>query len=202
MKLGIFGGSFDPVHNGHLALADACKEAVGLDQIWFIPTAVQPLKPYGPSASNADRLEMLRLATVGREDFIVSTLETGRGGTSYMVDTLTTIRRREPEAELYLLMGADTLQDFPKWHEPAKVLELATPVVVHRAEEPHPNFGVVAPYVDYDRLEQFAKLVVAMPPMPISSSEIRRRIAEGDIADEFLPSTVAQYTVDEQLYRD
>ena len=200
MKLGIFGGSFDPVHNGHLALADACKEAVGLDQIWFIPTAVQPLKPYGPSASNTDRLEMLRLATVGREDFIVSTLETDRGGTSYMVDTLTTIRRREPEAELYLLMGADTLQDFPKWHEPAKVLELATPVVVHRAEEPHPNFGVVAPYVDYDRLEEFAKLVVAMPPIPISSSKIRKRIACGETIQGLVPIDVGCYIESGEIY--
>ncbi len=202
IKLGIFGGSFDPVHNGHLALADSCLKSVSLDQVWFIPTAVQPLKPSGPSASNADRLAMLRLTTQNREDFIVSTLETDRGGTSYMVDTLTTIQQLEPNAELYLLMGSDSLQSFPDWHEPAKVLELASPVVVHRAEELAPDFRVIAPYVEKDRLEEFAKHVVKMPPMPISSSEIRKRISEGETVEELVPTNVASYLVENQLYNN
>lgn len=114
MRLGLFGGSFDPVHHGHLRLAACCAERAGLDQVWFVPAAVQPFKQPGPVAGDADRLAMLRLATEGRPDFVVSTIEIDRGGVSYSVDTL---------------------RDLANWREPDEVLRLATPLVVQRPGE-------------------------------------------------------------------
>lgn len=205
-RIGLFGGSFDPVHHGHLGLAKACKAAAQLDEIWFIPTTVQPLKPYGPVASNEDRLTMLRLAIESlppeeQEGLYVSTIETDRGGTSYTYDTLQTICKQNASAELFLLMGADTLRDFSKWHEPAEVLSMASPIVVNRAGEGLPDFEVVAEYVSEERLKEFHELVVTMPPMAISSSEIRERLAKGQPIHEQLPKELAKYLLANKIYQ-
>lgn len=204
-RIGLFGGSFDPIHNGHLALAKACKSSAQLDEVWFIPTTVQPLKPYGPVASNDDRLAMLRLAIESlppkdQEGLSVSTIETDRGGTSYTLDTLNTIREQDATAELFLLMGADTLRDFSKWHEPDKVLSMATPIVVNRAGEPLPDFEVVAEYVSKKRLKEFHELVVTMPPMAVSSSEIRKRLASGESVEGLQSQKVENYMVVNSIY--
>src|SRR5688572_13442833 len=129
MRLGIFGGSFDPVHNGHLALARACYDQVALDNLWFMPTAIQPLKHRGPQATSTQRIEMLNLAIESefneqltsskpRPNYRVCTLEIDRGGFSYTVDTLTQIHEELPDAELFFMMGADALRDVPNWKEP------------------------------------------------------------------------------------
>ncbi len=204
-RIGLFGGSFDPVHNGHLTLAKACKASAHLDEVWFIPTTVQPLKPYGPVASNEDRLAMLRLAIESlpqkdQEGFSVSTIEIDRGGTSYTIDTLRTIREQDSTSELFLLMGADTLQDFQKWQEPAEVLKIATPIVVHRAGEPAPDFGVIIEYVSEEQLERFCSCVVEMPPMPISSSTIRERLQKKKPVDGEVPTSVAKYLSENSIY--
>src|SRR6187399_2468746 len=117
MHLGIFGGSFDPVHNGHIALARACQQQAKLDEVWFVPTAIQPLKQHGPQAPNAARVEMLRLAIEGNDSWRVCTLEVDRGGRSYTVDTLRQLREELPEAKLFFLMGADVIRDVPRWKE-------------------------------------------------------------------------------------
>src|SRR5262245_9119473 len=138
MRLGIFGGSFDPIHNGHLALARACQSAATLDEIWFTPTAVQPLKRKGPQATDAQRLEMLKLALEENEslssepgrprprsapptNWRTCTLEIDRGGLSYTIDTLRQIHTELPEAELFFLMGADAVREVPRWKEPKQI---------------------------------------------------------------------------------
>ncbi len=189
MRLGIFGGSFDPVHNGHLRLAECCCEQADLDAVWLVPAALQPHKPVGPVATDADRLAMLRLAVAGRERLVVSSLEIDRGGVSYTVETLRAIREAKPKAELFFLMGADTLRDLPNWREPEEVVRLATPLVVGR-----PGEAIVETTIPHARVE--------MPPTAISSSELRERFARGERCDESVPQEVADYVQEYGLYQD
>lgn len=201
MRLGVFGGSFDPVHRGHLLLADCCAVQAQLDEVWFIPTAHQPLKPSGPQASDEHRLAMLRLACSDHPNFVVSSLEIDRGGVSYTVDTLELLHAEHPEAQLYFLMGADSLADLPDWHRPDEICRIATPLVVHRAESPKPDFEVLRTLVDEQRLEAIRNQQVEMPPTPISSSQIRELIASGEPWQEFVPTQVGAYIDEQQLYR-
>src|SRR5947207_5553979 len=114
MRLGIFGGSFDPVHNAHLALARACQRQATLDEVWFTPTAIQPLKHQGPRATNSQRVEMLRLAIGDEPSWRGCTIEIDRGGFSYTDDTLRQIHEQLPDVDLFFLIGADALQDVSK----------------------------------------------------------------------------------------
>jgi nicotinate-nucleotide adenylyltransferase len=200
MRLGLFGGSFDPVHNGHLLLAECCRDQARLDEVWFIPAGVQPLKAQGPVASNADRVLMLRLAIAGRERLVVSTIEVDRGGVSYTVDTLRAVRGEHPDDELFFLMGADTLADLPQWREPAEVLRLATPLVVHRAGQPPADFAALEGLVTSRRIQSIRQLLVEMPPTDIRSSDIRRRLAQGEAIDGMTPPEVVAHA--RSVYND
>lgn len=201
MRLGIFGGSFDPVHRGHLVLAESCLEQARLDQVWFVPAARQPFKPDGPLASDADRLAMLQLALNSHSAFEICPLEINRGGISYTIDTLLAIKLLQSEAQLFLLMGADALDDFPHWQQPEEICRLATLIVVNRAGQPAPNLGNLASVVSSDRLAEIEECQVTMPPMEISSSEIRRFIAAGGEWQHMVPTKVAQYIRDHNLYQ-
>jgi nicotinate-nucleotide adenylyltransferase len=196
MRLGIFGGSFDPVHNAHLALARACQQQAELDEVWFTPTAIQPLKQQGPCATDRQRLEMLRIAIRDEPCWRVCSIEIDRGGFSYTVDTLWQIYEELPEAELFFLIGADALHDADKWKEPREIFRLATPLVVCRPGQPAPD------------LEQLNLLCTAatspqlieMPAMDVSSSEIRRRASAGEPIDDLVPDAVAEFIARQRLY--
>ncbi len=201
MLLGIFGGSFDPVHLGHLRLAECCQQQAGLDQVWFVPTAIQPLKQQGPTASDAQRCEMLRLAIAERKDWHISRLEIDRGGVSYTLDTLRTIQADHPDATLFFLMGADSLQDLPHWHKPEEICRLAIPLVVRRAGAEQPDFEILRPIISDARLEIIRNSQVEMPGVAISSSQIRSRVFEqGDDWQAMVPPAVAQYIKQHGLY--
>lgn len=200
MRLGLFGGSFDPVHYGHLRLAEQCRAQAKLDEVWLIPAATQPHKRGGPQASAADRMRMLELAVADCPGLRVSSMEIDRGGVSYTVDTLRTIHAENPSAELLLLMGADTLRDLPNWREPAEVCSLATPLVVHRAGEPAPDFDALAILVSAKRLEQIRALEVEMPAVDVSSTEIRLRVSRNESIDGMTPRKVAEYIATNNLY--
>jgi len=200
MRLGLFGGSFDPVHRGHLELARCCQAAARLDEVWFIPAATQPLKERGPVASDLDRVAMLGLAVVDEPTWRVSEIELGRGGVSYTVDTLRAIQLQQPHAELFFMMGADSLHDFPRWREPEEILKLATPLVVARAGEPPPDFTSLGGLCSGDRIEAIRAAQVPMPATPISSSEIRSRAARGESIAELVPPVVRQFIQDQKLY--
>ena len=199
MRLGIFGGSFDPVHNGHLELARCCQRVAALDEVWFTPTAVQPLKQHGPRASDAQRLAMLELAIAAEESepgrprprpgWQICKLEIDRGGLSYTVDTLGTIHSERPDDELFFLMGADAVGDVPHWKHPAEIFRLATPLVVHRAGQPPPDLSTLMRLCTPPHIPR----LVDMPAAEISSSDIRRRIAAGEPIDAIVPSPVAHY---------
>ncbi len=140
-RLGIFGGSFDPVHYGHLLLAETCREQCQLDQVWLLPAASAPHKVQKQTAGAKHRVAMLQLAVGGHKAMQVSTVEIDRGGVSYTFETLTTIREQYPDTELFFLMGADSLEDLPHWRQPQTICELAVPVVVRRAGSAEPDFS-------------------------------------------------------------
>jgi nicotinate-nucleotide adenylyltransferase len=198
MRLGIFGGSFDPVHNGHLELARCCQRQAALDEVWFTPTAIQPLKHGGPQATNHERLEMLHLAVDNDSSWRVCTLEIERGGFSYTFDTLQQIHTELPDAELFFLMGADAVCDVPHWKEPSEIFRLATPLVVFRANQPRSDLSALMQICPADRPPQF----IDMPAMSESSTEIRRRIATGSPIAGFVPVLVADYIAEKNCYRN
>jgi nicotinate-nucleotide adenylyltransferase len=197
MRLGIFGGSFDPVHNGHLELARCCQRQAALDEVWFTPTAIQPLKHGGPQATNDERLAMLRLAICNESTWRVCTLEIDRGGFSYTVDTLRQIHTELPAAELFFLIGADALRDLPHWKEPAEIFCLATPLVVQRAAQSQADLSELAKICPADHQPQ----IVDMPAMSESSTEIRRRLTMGESIDGIAPVAIARYIEKYSVYR-
>ncbi len=202
MRLGVFGGSFDPVHIGHLVLAEACRDQARLDQVWFLPAAVAPHKQAREAMPARHRLAMLELALAGHAAMIVSALETDRGGVSYTVDTLHEIRSREPAAELFLLMGADSLPELPSWHRAAEICELALPLVIRRPGAPEPDFGVLAELVGGERLDEIRSQQIEAPQIGVSSSDIRQRVSQGRSIRYCVPRAVEKYIEANGLYRD
>jgi nicotinate-nucleotide adenylyltransferase len=201
VRLGVFGGSFDPVHYGHLLLAECCREQCALDQVWFMPAATAPHKSGTTVTEAADRIEMLRLAIAGHEAFDVSTLEIDRGGLSYTVDTLAEISRTQPGAELFLLMGADSLVDMATWREPERICELATPLVVERPDLAAADTAPLAAILAASVIERIEGHRVAMPAVGYASSEIRRRAAAGVSIRFRTPRAVEKYIDTHGLYR-
>jgi nicotinate-nucleotide adenylyltransferase len=201
MRLGIYGGSFDPVHYGHLLLAECCREQCRLSEVWFLPAAVPPHKLGIELAPAKARVEMLELATAGNECFRVSSLEIERGGVSYTVESLRAITAQQPQAELFLLLGADSLRDLPTWREPAEILALAIPVVVRRAGSPEPDFTPLKSLVAAGRLEIILASQVEMPLMELSSTDLRLRVGGGKSLRYRMPRAVEKYIETQGLYR-
>ncbi len=198
-RLGIFGGSFDPLHLGHLSAARHCREAAQLDELWFVPTAHQPHKRGGPVASAQHRGAMIQRALTDQPGLGLSHIELARGGTSYTVDSLREIRRQHPEHALYLILGADTFADLPNWREPAEICKLATLLVVNRPDAiADSQIEVMVP----DSLRGVMRVqLVTMPPVEVSSTQIRQRAAAGQAIDTLVPEAVAQYISEHGLYR-
>ena len=201
MRLGIFGGTFDPVHYGHLLLGEYCREQCRLDEVWFVPAAVPPHKQGEELTPGEQRAEMLELAIGGHESLLVCRDEITHGGVSYTVDTLRRLASEEPKRELFLLLGADSLHDLPLWREPAEICRLAMPVVVRRPATDEPDFDGIAPFVSPERLERIREHLVAMPRIELSSSEIRRRVAAGLSVRYQTPRAVEKYIQTAGLYR-
>lgn len=200
MRLGLFGGSFDPVHYGHLLLAECCREQCRLDEVWFVPAAVPPHKQDRQLSPAEARVEMLQLAIAGHEAFSVDRYEIDRGGVSYTVDTLRHVRREFPEEEPFLLMGADMLCDLPHWHEADQICRLAIPAVVGRPGPGQPDFGRLAGLAPPERIALARQHEVHMPQIELSSEEIRRRVAEGSSIRYQTPRAVEKYIETHQLY--
>ena len=196
MRLGLFGGTFDPIHLGHLILAEQCREACRLDRVWFVVAGAPPHKR-GDRTPVAHRLEMARIATAGHPAFEVSDLETRRPGPHYSVETLESVHRERPDDELFFLIGADSLVDLPAWREPEGIARLATIVVVNR-----PGIEVADP----GRMPDFGPgtrplLSVTIPSIGIASHDLRRRLAEGRSVRFMVPRGVEAYIEAQGLYR-
>ena len=196
-RIGIYGGSFDPVHYGHLLLAESCREQVPLDEVWWVPARCSPFKRDQKSAAPSHRRTMLELATGGHDAFRVEPIEIEREGVSYTVETLEELSKRHPDYRWFLLMGSDSLAGFPAWRSPDRILELATLVAVTRpataasANPPSPTEG--EPDVPHRRVE--------MPLVGISSTDLRTRVAAGRSIRYQTPSAVEAYIRQHGLYR-
>ncbi len=199
MRIGLFGGSFDPVHLGHLILAEQCREQARLDEVWWIPTAVSPLKQQGPVASDRQRLEMLELAVAGHSAFRVVDVELKRGGTSYTVETLETFRQEYPDREFFLLLGSDSLASFARWRDPSRICDLATPLVYARPDASI-AWNSLSPFVAPEQLREFAELAIESRLIDISSSDLRERIRQGKSIRYLVPRAVEQYITHHKLY--
>jgi nicotinate-nucleotide adenylyltransferase len=198
MRLGLFGGTFDPIHLGHLILAESCREACGLDRVWFVVAGAPPHKP-GERTSVDDRVEMARIAIAGHPAFEVSELEARRPGPHYSFETLEEVHRQRPDDALFFLIGADSLADLPQWRRPDRIAALATVVVVGRP-------GVVVPGGSATRWPDLGPearpfQMVKAPTIGISSSDLRRRVAEGRSIRYQVPRGVEAYIEAHRLYR-
>jgi nicotinate-nucleotide adenylyltransferase len=201
MRLGIFGGTFDPIHFGHLLLAECCREQLALEQVWFMPAAVPPHKRDAAPTDGIKRVDMLRLATGGQSAFVVSTMELDRGGISYTVDTLQALHDQMPTSELFLLLGSDSLADLPNWRQPERICELAMPVAVRRSGGSPTYFAAIAGFVSAERLSAIRAMAVEMPLVEFSASDIRRRTAAGLSIRYRTTRAVEQYIATTGLYR-
>ena len=188
-RLGILGGTFDPVHNGHLPLARAVLEGLPLDRVLFVPAADPPHKD-DHVAGAIDRLEMVRLAVDGMSNFEVCGIELDRSGPSYSVDTLRQLRAEHTDSDLYLIIGADNVADLSSWHDPEGILELATVVSGTRVESAGPD--------DLTFVDRIRHL--STPTYDISSTDIRQRLQRGLSIRCLVPEAVERYVAQQGLY--
>ena len=213
-RTAVFGGSFNPIHYGHLLLADDLLEILHLDRVLFVPAKHPPHKDPSRLARPADRLAMVRLATAGHHGFEVSDIELSRPGPSYTVDTLAALTR--PGERLFLIVGSETFLDLLSWREPRRVAQLAQLVIVPRVGSPFDAQSDAAEkvlreiavdggfaYVGADgALPERGVIVSRAASMPISASELRRRVREGRSLAYRLPPAVADYIAAHGLYRE
>jgi nicotinate-nucleotide adenylyltransferase len=181
--VGVFGGSFDPIHHGHLAIALAAAESIPLDRVIFVPARRSPLKENVPVAPEPDRLAMLELATSDEPRFECSRIELDRPAPSYTVDTLEALTA---QGRLYLILGADAARDLPRWKRPDRVRELVTLVIAQRPGSDHADP---------------AAILLDTPLMDVSARELRERASRGRSLRYLVPDAVWRYIEEHGLYR-
>ena len=190
MKIGVLGGTFDPIHNAHLLLADQAREQLGLRKVLFVPAGDPWRKAFRRVTPVAHRLAMTQLAVEDDPGFIVDQCEVQREGASYTADTLHELHKRHKKDELYLLLGEDALADLPFWRDPERIAEEASIVVA-------PRGGVVLPELPFD-LDRVIR--IKMPYLEISSTDIRERAKAGRSLRYLVPDAVAAYIKEQKLY--
>lgn len=200
MRIGIFGGTFDPPHLGHLILAEQCREEARLDEIWFLVSYRPPHKP-GESVSRFEqRCEMTLLATTGQPKFRIEAIEKELPPPSYTAETLAELRTRHPDHDFHLILGGDSIVDLPKWYEPGRIVEQAGLVGVAR-----PGFETLAPERLAESLRLPAESVrlhwVSCPLIAIASRELRQRVADGKTIRYLVPRSVEEFIRERGLYR-
>lgn len=199
MNIGVLGGTFDPIHMGHLMIAEEARRRLGLGRVLFIPAGQPWLKLDRPITSAAHRLEMVRRAIVGKAYCELLTTEVDRAGPSYAVDTIGILRQQlGAEATFFLLLGWDSLAELHRWKEPSRLVQMCQLVAV-----PRPGFSPP----DLEALESSITGITQsvvwldMPPVDVSSSDIRKRVAEGLPVGNLVPAEVARYIEEQGLYR-
>jgi nicotinate-nucleotide adenylyltransferase len=201
MRIGIFGGTFDPIHTGHLILAEQAREQGQLDQVWFLP-APRPPQKEGNSITRYDlRVEMLQLALAGRTDFLINEVEHERDGPSYTIDTLTELKRRYPDHQFFLILGGDSLADLPLWREPQGIIAQAGLLVMAR-----PGVAVMSEEELRQRLNlsvetKLSLQILETPQIDIASRYLRRNVAQGRSIRYLVPRAVEVLIENRGLYR-
>jgi nicotinate-nucleotide adenylyltransferase len=189
LKIGIYGGSFDPVHLGHLLVAQAAVEELGLDRLFFVPAAQSPFKPEHKAAPDSVRLQLLRLALAGKTNFEIEQQEIRRGGVSYAIETVRDYAKKFPGAKLFYLIGADNIAKLNAWYEAGELAKLAEFVAV-----PRPG-GTIT-----DFPKTFRGKILKGFPVDISSSEIRARVKAGLPIEHLVPPSVVEAICSAKLY--
>jgi nicotinate-nucleotide adenylyltransferase len=187
--IGLFGGSFDPIHHGHLIVGQVAREALGLEVLRYVPALEQPFKRGRHRTSADHRAAMLSLALEHARGFTVETAELARPGPSYTVDTLEELQRREPGAEFILLLGADAALELPTWHRASRIAELARIAIFARP-------GTVLPSTTQ------LSVTIEVPAIDISATQIRDRVRQGRSVQYWVPDRVAEYISAHRLYLD
>jgi nicotinate-nucleotide adenylyltransferase len=198
-RVGILGGTFNPIHLGHLLIAQDAMEQLRLDRVEFVPSATPPHKTVDKLASERDRLRMITLAIRDNTRFEVDDIEIRRGGKSYSVDTLTELRRQEPRADFYFIIGSDSLRELHLWQEVQILVTLCTFVTV-----PRPGFEakpIVDPRLDPATRRRLRQLVLRGHACDIASREIRARVASGRSIRYLVPDAVHAYIRRRRLYQ-
>lgn len=199
-KIAVFGGTFDPIHFGHLIVSEEVRAKLALEEVLFIPAGQPWLKANRPVSSARDRVEMVRLAIADNPHFQLSTTEVDRPGPSYAVDTIDELRQRlGSEAKLFFLLGSDALDELPQWKEPRRLIQLCRLVVFTR-----PGFSLPPMEPLESAIPGLAKnsVSVQVPQVDISATDIRRRVAQGASIRQFVPLTVEKYILQQGLYRE
>jgi nicotinate-nucleotide adenylyltransferase len=190
MKIGIYGGTFDPPHKGHIAIAEQAIKQLGLDCVYFIPAYIPPHKQQHSSTMAQHRLSMIKLAVRGKKGLKVSTIELMRRGISYTIDTLKEFKKRFPEAELVLIIGADNLAQFNSWKSPKTILTLAVLAVYKRKGF---NQSLRDNEIDF--------ILLKGRMLRVSSTEIRNKIEIGFPIRELVPHSIVLYIKQHSLYK-
>ncbi len=197
--IGIYGGSFDPIHLGHLLLAESAREELSLDQVIFVPALQSPFKGHPPLVTGEEREEMIKLAVEDNKFLTVSGVELKRRPPSYTIDTLQYFNRVSPEQELYLLMGQDSLDDLMDWYKFEEIFLLAKIAVGARPGFPQTLPKALEKYKNLSR-ESRGIIFFTNPNIDISSSQIRERIRNRNSVRYWLPSRVLSYIEEKKLY--
>ena len=193
-KIGILGGTFDPVHNGHLFAAEHARSAMGLSRVIFVPSGNPPHKSYDGMAPAEDRFEMTRLAIEGDKNFEISRVEIDREGPSYTADTLELISEINPGAELFLIMGLDAALDIPNWHKPKKIISLCKILIIARP-------GYICDKINMlDEAVRNSLLILDTDLIDISATDIRNKAHSGCCIRHMTPDVVCDYIARKNLY--
>lgn len=199
-RVGIYGGSFDPIHEAHLAVARAARDQAKLDRL-LVMVARRPPHKAGNVAPAADRLAMVRLAIAGERAMEASDLELRREGPSYTIDTVEEVRRLHPGAQIALVIGSDSVVDLPKWRDGARLIRETDVLVAPRPGARRERLAELVPELGAEAVSKLDRGWLAFPETPISSTEVRARLARGDDASGLVPAAVLRYARERGLYR-
>ncbi len=198
MKIGVLGGTFDPIHNGHLAIAEEARALLNLTQVLFVPAGQPRLRETDPVASSEQRVQMVRLALAGKAYFKVSTIEVERAGPSHMVDTIAALQKQlGSKDEFLLILGWDNLTEFPRWIEPSRLIQMCHLVAVPRPGYNQPDLKALE-----TEIPGLSRRVILLdePRLDISATEIRNRVSRGLSITQLVPPPVAEYIKQHKLY--
>jgi nicotinate-nucleotide adenylyltransferase len=201
IKTVLFGGTFDPVHTGHTAVAASAAGIIGADKVIFVPAKQSPLKTVRPAASDKDRLQMIALAIADNPKFETSDYELRKPGPSFTIETVRFFKTAlGSNAEIYWLMGADNLDELAGWYKAAELIDECNLAVMYRAGFDKPDFSRFKKSLGEKRVAKLEKNVVATPLVDVSSTEIRKKIAAGEDVSKFVCPSVKNYISKHKLY--
>jgi len=200
MRIGLFGGTFDPIHLGHLIVAEACREQAQLDAVWFIPAARPPHKLEQPITPYDRRADMVALAITGQPLFELNRIEKDRPGPSFTVHTLRELREQHPAHHYFLILGADSLPDFQQWREPIELIQRAELLVVARPGSELMSAESLAASVQLSDVSALRMTIIDSPLIEVASRVIRDKVARGKTIRYLTPRAVEEYIRERRLY--